>query len=142
MQSKELIMMSVGRVVFAVQMLVLSYTAVAATAVDELLSEYKQQGTTSFNATAGKNFWNQATRPSGAVTERSCASCHTQDVRQNGKHAITGKTIKPLAPSVMAKRLTNPTKIRKWLKRNCEWTRGRECTPQEKGDVLTYLKDQ
>lgn len=115
--------------------------ALAATPVDELLSEYRQQGATNFSAAAGKAFWNQAVRPSGASTERSCASCHTSDVRQSGKHAVTGKEIKPLAPSVMSKRLTNPTKIRKWLKRNCEWTRGRECTAQEKGDVLTYLKD-
>ena len=114
--------------------------AVAATPVAELLSEYRQQGANDFNAAAGKRFWNQAVRPNGASSERSCTSCHTADVRQSGKHAVTGKEIKPLAPSVISKRLTNPTKIRKWFKRNCEWTRGRECTPQEKGDVLTYLQ--
>lgn len=122
--------------------LTLSGAALAATAVDELLSTYRQQGAANFSAAAGKRFWNQTTPHAGtANTERSCASCHTSDVRQEGKHAVTGKTIKPLAPSVTGRRLTNPTKIRKWLKRNCLWTRGRECTPQEKGDVLTYLKD-
>ena len=121
--------------------MVVAATSLAATPVDELLSTYRQQGATNFNAAAGKAFWNQAVRPSGASTERSCASCHTSDLRQNGKHAVTGKEIKPLAPSVMSKRLTNPTKMRKWLKRNCEWVRGRECTVQEKGDVLTYLQD-
>jgi hypothetical protein len=120
--------------------MLMSTTPFAATAVDELLSEYRQLGATNFSAAAGKAFWNQAIRRDGS--ERRCASCHTADVRQLGKHALTGKEIKPLAPSVMSKRLTNPSKMRKWLKRNCEWTRGRDCTPQEKGDVLTYLQDR
>jgi hypothetical protein len=119
-----------------------SATAIAATPVNQLLSEFQQQGATEFTAAAGKTFWNQQVRLQKSGTERSCASCHTADVRQPGKHVVTGKVIKPLAPSVMSKRLTNPKKIRKWLKRNCKWTRGRECTAQEKGDVLTYLQTQ
>ena len=114
---------------------------VAAAPVDDLLTTYRQQGATDFSASAGKAFWNQSVRTAGNNSERSCASCHTSNLRQSGKHAVTGKEIKPLAPSVMSRRLTNPTKIQKWLKRNCEWTRGRECTPQEKADVLTYLRD-
>lgn len=122
--------------------LTLSYAALASSAVDELLSSYRQQGAANFNAEAGKRFWNQTTHHAGSANaERSCASCHTSDVRQDGKHVVTGKTIKPLAPSVTGRRLTNPTKISKWFKRNCLWVRGRECTAQEKGDVLTYLKD-
>lgn len=121
--------------------LALGSAAMATTAVDDLLASYRQQGASNFSAAAGKRFWNQATRPAGANTDRSCASCHTNDVRQNGRHAVTGKTIKPMAPSIIGRRLTNPTKIGKWFKRNCNWTRGRDCTPQEKGDVLTYLKD-
>lgn len=121
--------------------LTLATTVWAATPVDELLSEYRQQGASNFSAVAGKTLWNQAVRPRGANSDRSCTSCHTRDARQNGRHAVTGKLIKPLAPSVMSKRLSNVAKIRKWLKRNCLWTRGRECLPQEKGDLLTYLKD-
>jgi hypothetical protein len=121
--------------------LALTSAAWASPAVETLLSEYRLQGAANFSAAAGKTFWNQATRPGGASADRSCASCHTSDVHQPGKHAITGNKIKPLAPSVMSKRLTNPKKIRKWFKRNCKWTRGRACTAQEKGDVLTYLKD-
>lgn len=130
---KRLLSASLGMLVAA--------TSLAATPVDELLSAYRQQGATNFSAAAGKTFWNQAVRPGSAATDRSCATCHTSDVRQTGKHAVTGKEIKPLAPSMMSKRLSNPAKMRKWLKRNCEWVRGRECTAQEKGDVLTYLKD-
>ena len=134
-------MLLVTRLLLASLAMAITTVALAATPVDELLSEYRQQGATNFSAAAGKAFWNQAVRPSSAATDRSCATCHTADLSQSGKHAVTGKEIKPLAPSVMSKRLTNPTKMRKWLKRNCEWVRGRECTVQEKGDVLTYLKD-
>lgn len=110
--------------------------------VDELLSEFHQQGASEFSATAGQAFWNQSFTPVTGEKARRCASCHTTDLRQSGKHITTGKEIKPMAPSVTGKRLTNPEKMRKWLKRNCQWTLGRECTAQEKGDVLTYLKDQ
>lgn len=134
-------MRSSPRLLVSAVTLALSTTSWASPAVEGLLSEYRQQGASNFSAAAGKAFWNQANRPAGAASPRSCASCHTNDARQTGKHAITGNTIKPLAPSVLSRRLTNPKKIRKWFKRNCEWTRGRVCTPQEKGDVLTYLKD-
>jgi hypothetical protein len=114
----------------------------AGTTVDQLLQEFQTQGATQFSAETGKKFWNQAFQSSQASQPRSCTSCHTADVRQYGKHAATGKEIKPMAPSVMSKRLTNPKKIRKWFRRNCNWTLGRECTAQEKGDVLVFLKDQ
>lgn len=71
--------------------------------------------------------------------EWSCASCHTQDPRATGKHAKTGKEIRPLAPAADAQRFTNPAKVEKWFKRNCNDVLARECTPIEKGDVLTYL---
>lgn len=69
----------------------------------------------------------------------SCASCHTENPAVTGKHAKTDKPIDPLAPSANAERFTNPKKIEKWFKRNCNDVLDRACTPQEKGDVLAYL---
>jgi len=69
----------------------------------------------------------------------SCSSCHTDNPAVTGKHAKTDKPIKPLAPFVNAERFTNPKKIKKWFKRNCNDVLDRLCTPQEKGDVLAYL---
>ena len=43
---------------------------------------------------------------------------------------------------VNGKRLTSIKDIRKWLKRNCKWTLDRECTPQEKGDFLSFIQQQ
>jgi hypothetical protein len=69
----------------------------------------------------------------------SCASCHTDNPVVPGKHAKTEKPIDPLAPSANAERFTNPKKVEKWFKRNCNDVLDRVCTPQEKGDVLAYL---
>jgi len=114
--------------------------AAAASAVDTLLDEYRAQGAGDFSAGTGKAFWNQAFTPPGAAESRRCASCHTADPSQTGKHARTGKPIEPLAPSANPRRLTDVRDIEKWLKRNCEWTVGRICTAQEKGDVLAWLR--
>jgi len=91
-----------------------------------------------FTAERGKKLWKQTQTISGKP--RSCASCHTSDPRQTGKHVRTGKPIKPMAPSVNSDRFTDPKKIAKWFKRNCKWTLGRECNAQEKGDFTKYLK--
>ncbi len=87
-----------------------------------------------FSATRGENFFKA--RHGG---EWSCASCHTDNPAAPGKHAKTGKVIEPLAPSANAERFTSPKKVGKWFKRNCNDVLSRECTPQEKGDVLSYL---
>ncbi len=92
---------------------------------------------TSFSAQRGEELWNRQFTVSNQP--RSCATCHTADPRQPGKHARTGKLIKSMAPSVNPDRLTSQKKMDKWFKRNCKWTLGRVCTKQEKGDVLEYL---
>lgn len=71
--------------------------------------------------------------------EFSCTSCHTENPAAQGKHSSTGKVILPLAPSANAERFSDPAKVEKWFKRNCNDVLGRVCAAQEKGDVLTYL---
>lgn len=114
----------------------------ATEAVDELLAEYRSQGAGDFNTEAGQTLWFQEFTHEKTGQIRQCTTCHTDDLRNNGKHVRTGKLIKPLAPSVNPERLLDIKKIRKWLKRNCKWTIGRECSPQEKGDVLTFIQNQ
>ena len=87
-----------------------------------------------FSAARGESFF-KATHGN----ELSCASCHTENPGAQGKHAKTGKVIQPLAPSANAERFSDPAKVEKWFKRNCNDVLGRVCTAQEKGDVLTYL---
>ena len=69
----------------------------------------------------------------------SCASCHTPVPSAGGKHAVTGKAIAPLAPAANPERFASASKAEKWFRRNCNDVLGRECTAQEKGDVLAWL---
>ena len=108
------------------------------TAVAELLRQFRDQGAEHFSAERGRQLWLQGFQDRDGGSRR-CATCHTAAPRQSGKHVNTGKRIKPLAPSVNPLRLQDIGKINKWFKRNCKWTLGRECTPQEKGDVLSWL---
>jgi hypothetical protein len=109
--------------------------------VDDLLSEFRGTGAGPFSAAAGEALWSHEF-PSKDGSKRACTRCHTTDPRKPGRHAKTGKTIEPMAPSVNAKRLTERRQVEKWFKRNCKWTLGRECTAQEKGDLLTFLRTQ
>jgi hypothetical protein len=52
---------------------------------------------------------------------------------------MTGKPILALAPSANPQRFTDRAKVDKWFRRNCRDVLGRECTPTEKGDLLTWL---
>ncbi|MFZ2652058.1 MAG: DUF1924 domain-containing protein [Burkholderiaceae bacterium] len=71
--------------------------------------------------------------------EWSCSSCHGAVPVQAGKHAGTGKVIAALAMAYSAERFTDPAKVEKWFRRNCNDVMGRECTPAEKADVLAWL---
>ena len=104
--------------------------------VDAFLQQLK--GVSSFDAARNKDFWMKQYPADGKP--RSCSTCHGDNLSKNGKHAKTGKTIDPMAVSVNPERYTKVKKIKKWFKRNCKWTLGRECTAQEQGDVIQYLR--
>ena len=107
----------------------------------ELLEEYQQAGAGPFSASAGEEAWNRE-YPQEDGSSRSFRTCHGKDLKLAGEHIKTGKHIDPLAPSVNSKRLTDISHVRKWLRRNCSWTLGRECTPQEKGDFIQFISQQ
>ena len=71
----------------------------------------------------------------------ACTSCHGKDTRSTGR-APSGKTVDAMAISVTPARYTDPAKVEKWFKRNCTEVLGRVCTPQEKGDWLTFMLGQ
>jgi len=110
--------------------------------VDELLQEFRSQGAGPFSVAAGEKLWQTEHPAPDGGQPRRCALCHTTDLKAQGKHAVTGKAIKPMAPSANPERLADKGKIEKWLLRNCKWTLGRACTPQEKGDVLTMIRSK
>ncbi len=111
-----------------------------ASAISELEATYQSQGAGAFSAAAGKALWTKEFIDTKSGKKRSCPTCHTADLTKEGQHTRTGKVIKPMAPSANQQRLTQVKKIKKWFVRNCKWTLGRECTAQEKGDLLAFLK--
>jgi len=106
---------------------------------EAIQSGYRAEGAGPFDAAAGAAAWQRKGAAAGGAI-RSCGACHGIDPRQPGRHAQTGKRIEPLAPSANPQSLTDPAKVEKWFLRNCKWTWGRECSPQEKGDFLEYLR--
>ncbi|MCG6873821.1 MAG: DUF1924 domain-containing protein [Betaproteobacteria bacterium] len=124
---------------FLATVLLAAPAAFAATPAD-LLATYEAQAKradaafTGFSAARGAALY----RGSGSTT---CSSCHSSDPRQPGRHARTGKSIAPLAPTANPGRLTDPAKAEKWFGRNCRDVLARDCTAQEKGDFVRFLMD-
>ncbi len=71
----------------------------------------------------------------------ACTACHTDAPAQAGRHVVTGKAIKPLAPRAEAARFTDPAKTEKWFRRNCTEVLGRECSAAEKADFILFLTE-
>ena len=100
----------------------------------QLLSAYAAQAGTAPSPARGQQFFGT---PRGR--EASCSTCHGTPPTQAGKHARTGRTIAPLAPAFNAERFTDAAFSEKWFRRNCNDVVGRECTPGEKADILSWL---
>jgi hypothetical protein len=71
--------------------------------------------------------------------EWSCATCHETPPNHDTKHIVTGKVIKALSPLSNPARFNDLAKVEKWFKRNCNDVLARECSAQEKADVLSWL---
>jgi len=110
----------------------LAFTVSAATPQDLLKSYEVQSGKAS--SVRGEQFFNAK-----HGKEWSCASCHDNPPNHDTKHIVTGKVIKPLAPSANPARFTDDAKVEKWFKRNCNDVLGKDCSAQEKADVLSWL---
>lgn len=113
----------------------LSGTAAAASP-QQILAAYQQQAGSASAARGEKFFFARPTRANGEVV--GCTSCHTDNPKAIGK-TRAHKSIEPLAPVANRERLTDPTKVEKWFKRNCKDVLERECTVQEKADFVAFL---
>ena len=99
----------------------------------ELLKGYEAQSGKA-SSVRGEQFFNAK-----HGKEWSCASCHGNPPNHDTKHIVTGKVIKPLSPNNNPERFNDQAKVEKWFKRNCNDVLARECTAQEKADVLSWL---
>jgi hypothetical protein len=119
---------------FLIATALLAVTPTFGATPQSLLDGYRATaGAQPFSAARGRALYDQR----GA--DWSCSSCHTADPRRSGRHAVTGKSIQPLAPAADPQRFTDPAKVEKWFRRNCRDVLERECTAREKGDFITWL---
>ena len=132
---------------------------------DDLLAAYAERarkanpGFSGFSAERGKAFYFAPHRVEDGST-LSCASCHHDDPRKEtfahqdpvpcrACHVIFDRwpngvprmhrQILAFAPSENPERFASDFKAEKWFEYNCGFLLGRDCTPQEKGDLITWL---
>ena len=108
----------------------------------ELLAGYRAaaaQQSTGFEPSVQRGAEFHARRFGVSAKLASCATCHTDNPAQPGRHFVTDKPIKPLSPSANAERFSDPVKVEKWFKRNCTEVVGRECNAAEKADFIAYV---
>lgn len=122
-----------ARALLASASLLSALTAGAATPAD-LLAGYTAQAGAPAQAARGQAFFT-----SRHGKDWTCASCHGAVPTQAGKHASTGKPITALAPAFNPERFSDPAKVEKWFRRNCNDVADRACTPAEKADVMAWL---
>lgn len=89
-------------------------------------------------AADGKFFFNRKIKL-GNGKEMACASCHTANPADEGKHIVTGKAIRPLSPVVNAKRFEDFEKVQEKFTQHCKDIIGSDCTAAEKANYITYL---
>lgn len=118
----------------AVLAAVLTVPTASAATPNELLAGYVAQAGSPAVPARGMQFF---TQPHGR--EWRCSACHGETPVHSGKHVLTEKPIAPLAPAANSERFTNPVKVEKWFRRNCNDIAGRECSVQEKADILAWL---
>ncbi len=127
------------RILFPLILAVLMPFARAATAPAEPYVAEARRQAPSFTPSAerGGAFFRRAF----AVTEKmpACASCHTENPLAVGRHVVTGKDIRPLAPAANGERLADAAKVEKWFGRNCKEVVGRPCSAAEKADFVQFL---
>jgi len=119
---------------FITTFLLMGFTlSVFAITPQDLLKSYEAQSSKA-SPSRGEQFFNAK-----HGKEWSCSSCHENPPNHDTKHIVTGKVIKPLAPSANSARFTDEAKVDKWFKRNCNDVLDRDCTAQEKAEVLSWL---
>ena len=101
-----------------------------------LLAGYVAQAGAPASPERGQQFF---TAPRKGEFGWSCSTCHGRVPTGNGKHELTEKRIAPLAPAFNPTRFTDLKKTDGWFRTNCKDVLGRDCTAQEKADLLSWL---
>ena len=138
----------IRRLMLAATVVALPLAVLAADARrDAILADYAAKaraaapGATAFSVQRGEALF-RTKWTGGDPRTTSCTACHTADPRAPGQNAKTGRPIESVAVSVNPKRFTDPATVEKQFTRDCKNVLGRECTPLEKGDYITFMAGQ
>jgi mono/diheme cytochrome c family protein len=116
-------------------LMLLAGGAAAATPA-EILRAYAAKAGSPPSAERGEKLFNSKNK---GGTFESCADCHTAVPTQAGRDLLAEKSMPALAPAANAKRLTDAYRVETAFRLNCKDVMSRECTAQEKADVLSWL---
>lgn len=99
------------------------------------------------SAVDGKTFFNREVIQFSGSSKKSakaiaCASCHTANPADVGKHIATGKKIQPLSPIVNAKRFDDIEKVEKQFNKHCHEVVGSDCSALEKANYIAFLLEE
>lgn len=99
------------------------------------------------SASQGKEFFNREViqfkgDKSNPGKKLACASCHTANPADFGKHIVTGKKIRPLSPAVNPKRFASIDHVERQFTKHCNEVVGSDCTVQEKANYIAFLIEQ
>ncbi|EME71692.1 hypothetical protein H261_02131 [Paramagnetospirillum caucaseum] len=110
---------------------------------DAVKAGYARQagpGFAGFSSERGKALFES--RNAASPDYASCTTCHTADPAAEGRHAKTGRAIKPVAVSANPKRFTDVAKVEERFERDCQTVLGRVCSATEKGDYIAYMESK
>jgi len=110
--------------------------AVAAKAADPAYAGLSAADGKAFFTREVIQFKGDTNNPGKAI---ACASCHTANPADPGKHIVTNKPIAPLSPAVNPKRFKSMADVEKKFSKHCNEVVGSDCTAQEKGNYIAYL---
>lgn len=114
---------------------------------DSIVADYATQvratdpGFAAFSAARGEDLF-RTEWSGGDPRTPSCTACHTDNPKNPGRNAKTGRPIDPVAVSVNPSRFTDAGDVEKQFTRDCKSVLGRPCTPLEKGDYITFMMGQ
>lgn len=91
--------------------------------------------------TEGQTFFNRKFKMRNGK-EVACASCHTPNPANEGKHIVTGKAIRPLSPAVNTQRFTDLDKVEEKFTEHCNDILGADCSAAEKANFVSFVMTQ
>lgn len=102
----------------------------------EILAGYTAQAKSTPSPERGQQFF---TRKFKGNLYESCADCHTATPAGRGKDLTSEKLMSALAPAANSRRFIDPVRVEHFFRLNCRDVVGRDCSAQEKADVLSWL---